>query len=97
MNKPHVSYSAKAQSQLEALDCKVKTYLMRSIECQCEFADKLMTVNGMTIYLPDHIYRCAKMYATPPGFRAILHLASRSEVVIDSVCRRDLDPYGDSR
>lgn len=93
--KPKIMYSREAQNQLKALPARHQQYIHCSITGQAEWAQNQMVVRGLTITLPDHIYRAYKLQATHPQYRAIFHFEKKDLVIIDRICARHNDPYSD--
>jgi hypothetical protein len=89
--------SQQAVGQLDDLPREVARYIVKGIAERLPQAGQQMIVKGMTCCLPDHIYRVFKFYAYRPGHRVIFHFIAPNVIMIDSVCRRDCDPYGDGR
>jgi len=90
-----VSYSKKAKGQLSELDKCVREYIVRSMIDLAQVSHRQMVVRGMTMNIPDHIYRAAKCYATSPSYRIIFYHENSREIMVDAVVARDCDPYQD--
>lgn len=84
-----------AVGQLDDLPREIARYIVKGINELLPVAGQQMVINGMTCTMP-HIYRVFKFYAYRPGHRVIFHFVAPNVIEIDSVCRRDCNPYGDN-
>ncbi len=92
-----VKYSGPANLYLDELPAAIASYIRRSITtlAQEPMVSRQMVVMGMTINLPDHIYRAMKLYAYQPTYRVIFHREPGNVVYIDKIAARCDNPYGD--
>jgi hypothetical protein len=94
MNKANLSLDA--VQDMNDLPREVARYIIKGIWERLPQAGEQMVVKGMT-QCGEHIYRVFKFYAFRPGHRVIFHFISPDVILIDSVCRRDQNPYGDGK
>lgn len=88
--------SRAAIGQLDDLPREVARYIVKGINALLPVAGQQMVVTGMTCQRCDHIIRTFKFYAYRPGYRVLFYFINPTTIVIESVCRRDHNPYGDN-
>jgi hypothetical protein len=93
-----VVFSETAEAYINGLPTDEADYLHRAITALAEVAHYQMLVKNPELALIEQYgevdFRVMKMYAKPPGRRAIFFI-EQTQVVVAKVAPRDQNPYGD--
>jgi hypothetical protein len=89
----NIIYLTEGGAYLDQLAPDLANYIRRSIFALADVSECQMVIQGMTVRLADHIYRVFKLYGRSPGFRVIFYFETGDTIIIETIARRDEDPY----
>lgn len=90
-----VNLAREAKPEWAAIPKLMQDVILNTLHTNAPKSHEQDVVVSWTWECPDHIYRRFKITEPRPGYRIIYHHTAWNSIVIDRICRRDNDPYGD--